>query len=395
MDIRWIRNECKTGIGASNDLFTQEVMAGVYALHTGIREYAKTPLYSLDQLSRHIGVGGIYIKDEANRMNLSSFKVLGGSYVVGRTILGAIHADSAESFDALHIRRTGLADLRFATATDGNHGRGIAWAAGRLGYSVTIFMPKDSSEARVDHIRALGAEVVVTDLNYDDTVRTAARYAKENGYKMVQDTVCEGCAEPPKWIMQGYLTIMHEVLEQLEGAMPTHIFLQAGVGAFAGAITGFLYNHCTPATMPVVTIVEAQNSDCFFQSAMNHRLTTVSGGLETIMAGLACGEPNQIAWDILKETADFFAVCPNEVAARGMRVLGNPCGGDARILSGESGAVTSGLLSLLKDETNTLRKALGLDRNSHVLLINTEGDTDPVMYRDIVWNGRFPLCTGE
>lgn len=387
--IKWIKNECFKQDSYRSKYFDQQSMNEVYNIHKSLTAYRETNLINLKKFSNYLGIKSLFIKDESVRMNLSSFKVLGGSYVVARAILEELNCTSFLNFNKLHVSCTGLSELTFVAATDGNHGRGVAWAADLLGYPSIIYMPKGSCEARVRSIESLGAKVNVTDLNYDKTVGLAADFAYNNNYRMVQDTYCKGCDKAPIWVMQGYLTIMKEIICELNGEVPTHIFLQAGVGAFAGAVTAFLRNYYKEEEMPTIVVVEAENSECYYESIKNEELTTVDGELDTIMAGLACGNPNPIAWEILSKSADYFVVCSNDVAARGMRILGSPLDGDRCIRAGESGAVTAGLVSFFEDEVNTLRNELNINKQSKILLINTEGDTDPHMYKRIIWNGAY------
>ena len=280
----------------------------------------------------------------------------------------------------------------FVTATDGNHGRGIAWTARQLGYKSVIFMPKGSSPSRVNNIKAEGAEVIVLDCNYDDAVRYAKQYAIDNNGVLMQDTALEGYEEIPLWIMQGYLSIGHEIITQLSKSHDkiTHLFLQAGVGSFTAAILGYFINIYGGDNFKSI-IIEPESASCIYKSALinDGKPHAVEGDLKTIMAGLACGEPNPIAWPILRDYADCFVSCPDYVAARGMRILANPLGDDGRIVSGESGAPGLGLVSLImeKDELKDLRDTLELNENSKVMIISTEGDTDPDNYRRILWDG--------
>jgi diaminopropionate ammonia-lyase len=257
-------------------------------------------------------------------------------------------------------------------------------------------MPKGSSEIRLNNIRKEGSEASITDLNYDDTVRLASQKAKENGWVLVQDTAWDGYEKIPTWIMQGYGTILDEAMEQIAEAgvdRPTHVFLQAGVGSFAGSMLGYLVEKFGDER-PMTVIVEPDKAACLYKS-MNvgdGEPHSVTGSLNTIMAGLACGEPSTSSWGILKDYAEVFVSCPDNVAARGMRILANPLGCDPHIISGESGAVGMGLVSLLaenrklKDMKNTLK----LNQDSKILIISTEGDTDPDHYRKVVWDGAYP-----
>ena len=370
--------------------FTPEAAKQIRAYHESFPEYSPTPLVSLSHLARHLGAQAIWIKDESKRFSLNAFKVLGGSHAIGRCIaqkLGMDFGDLSCEFLTSDATREKLAGTTFITATDGNHGRGVAWTANRLGLSSVVYMPKGTVAERLENIRKLGATADITDCNYDDTVRICARLAEENGWTLVQDTSWPGYEQIPLWIMQGYTTIGLEIAEQLGEETPTHIFLQAGVGAMAGAMAAF-FAVLWPKHPPVITVVEPHNANCFYRtaSANDGRLHAVTGDLNTIMAGLACGECCPPAWEMLKCTAENYISMPDWVAADGMRMLGNPLPGDERIISGESGASAAGLaFAALKDED--LRAGLGLDEHSRILCISTEGDTDRENYRRIVWEG--------
>lgn len=369
--------------------------------HKSFPDYKETPLRSLKALASSLGVAGIFIKDESFRFGLNAFKVLGASYAIARHISKCLDIDISQldhrTLISPEIRRK-LGEITFVTATDGNHGRGVAWTARQLQQKAVIYMPKGSSLTRLENIRGEGASASIIDGNYDDAVRLAAQGARDHGWIVVQDTAWEGYEEIPTWIMQGYGTIASEALEQL-GQLgvdrPTHVFLQAGVGSFAGAIQGY-FADVFGDKRPVTAIVEPDQADCLYRSALANdgKPRVVTGDMATIMAGLACGEPNRIGWEVLRDYSDLFFSCPDWVAANGMRILGNPLNDDPRVISGESGAVTAGLLTALlkKDDLRDARTALGLDKNSRVLLISTEGDTDPDKYRRIVWNGEYPSC---
>ncbi len=362
-------------------------------------DYAETPLRSLPELAAYLGLAGVYVKDEAYRFGLNAFKVLGGAYAIGMVLAERLGRDLAElSFDALRSPevKKELGELTFITATDGNHGRAVAWAAQQLGHHAVVYMPKGSSQIRLDNILATGAEAYITEWNYDECVRHCARLAEEHSWIVIQDTAWEGYEQIPAWIMQGYATLALEAMEQLWDygvEKPTHVFLQAGVGSFAGAVQG-VFASAYGDKRPITAIVEPNKADCLFRSAAagDGKPRHVTGELDTIMAGLACGEPNPSAWAILHDYADMFISCPDYVAANGMRILGNPLGMDKQVISGESGAVTAGALSMLmtQPELAIAKERLGLNEQSCVLLISTEGDTDPEHYRRVVWGGRYP-----
>jgi diaminopropionate ammonia-lyase len=330
---------------------------------------------------------------------LRSFKVLGGSFAIYRFIKSRLGLDDAElSFTELMSPpvRDQVRSMTFAAATDGNHGRGVAWAANQLGCQAVIYVHKETSQARIKAIESNGAKVVVVDGTYDDAVRQINMDAQENGWQVISDTSWEGYEDIPTWVMQGYTTLLSETQEQLaaQGIIkPTHIFVQAGVGALAAATIGF-YHKLFGADQPVSVVVEPTNAACLFESARmgDGQPHKVGGDLQTIMAGLACGEPSAIAWKILWDCADMFLACPDYVAAKGMRVYAVPLKGDPFVVSGESGAVTLGALMYTAEspEFAPLKEILQLDRHSQVLLINSEGNTDPDHFRRIVWEGVQP-----
>lgn len=395
--VKWSLNPLKRK-QASIKFLSKSAIDKARNFHKSLPGYQETPLKSLDHLAKYLGVAKVCVKDESYRFGLNAFKVLGGSYAIGRYLASLIHKDISElPFSVLispDVQRM-LGDITFTTATDGNHGRGVAWTASMLQQKSVIYMPKGSSKKRLENIQSEGAKASITDVNYDEAVRLVAEEAKKHGWVMIQDTAWEGYEDIPTWIMQGYGTMAAEALDQMlniQGEPPTHIFIQAGVGSLAGAVQGFFASVLKEAC-PRVVIVESNQANCLFQSiqAGDGKRHFVTGEMNTIMAGLACGEPNTISWEVLRDYSDMFISCPDIVAALGMRMLGNPLGNDSPIISGESGAVTLGLLALLMQDEQLLavKQQLYLDENSRVLLFSTEGDTDPAQYRNIVWQGEF------
>ena len=364
--------------------------------HREIPGYKVTPLRSLENLSNMIGLGGIYVKDEAQRLTLNSFKVMGGSFAIFRLIekkLGL--SDDQMSYEYLLSPecREKIEGLVITSATDGNHGKGIAWASQKLGLKCVIYVHKETSKPRIEAIERYGAKVIVVDGNYDDAVRKCAEDAKENGWQIVSDTSWDGYTEIPTWIMQGYTTMLLEAQEQFLGiglTKPTHVFVQAGVGALAASVIGF-YAALFKDDPPKFIVVEPEKAACVYETAKANdgEIHSVKGDLDTIMAGLACGDPSPIAWEVLDGCADVFMKVPDYTAARGMRILAVPLKGDPFVISGESGAVTLGALYAIMTEkaSEGLKKTLGLGPDSNVLLINTEGNTDPIHFRQIIWDG--------
>lgn len=363
------------------------------AFHESFPQYAVTPLAELSEQAENLGVARIAVKDESYRFGLNAFKVLGGSYAMARYIAQETKKDVSElPYEVLtsEALRREFGQATFFSATDGNHGRGVAWAAKRLGQKAVIRMPKGTTQQRLENIQAEGAEVTIEEMNYDECVRLAAAEAAKTPHGViVQDTAWEGYEDIPSWIMQGYGTMADEANEQFE-ERPTHVFVQAGVGSLAGAVTGYFANRY-PENPPKIVVVEASASDCLYRGAIagDGDPRIVEGDMVTIMAGLCCGEPNITSWDILKNHVTCFISAEDSVARRGMRMLGNPIKGDVQVVSGESGAASFGALAtiLLQDEYKELREQLGLNAESKVLCFSTEGDTDPGRYRRIVWEG--------
>ena len=375
--------------------FSPAVAQRVRAFHASFSQYCPTPLVALPGLAGQLGLKSVCVKDESKRFGLNAFKVLGGSYAVARCLAERLNLpEQGLTKSQLHntAASTAADNITFISTTDGNHGRGLAWTARELGYPCIIYMPKGSEPARRNNILALGAQCTITDRNYDDTVRMSWNMAQEKGYVMVQDTAWEGYEQIPAWIMQGYLTLAAEILEQMQTASirPTHCFLQAGVGSFAAAVAAFLVA-VMGSDAPRIIIVEPHAANCFYQSAIagDGKAHAVGGSLQTLMAGLACGEPSTLAWSILKDYTTAFMSCPDYMAANGMRMLAAPVQGDQPIVSGESGAAGAGALHWLMCHPAAAdqRETLGLNAEASVLLISTEGDTVPHIYRSIVWQG--------
>ena len=389
--VRRKHGEALSDVGA----FGVEAAKKPRAFHRSFPTYKETPLENLKNLAQALGISDVFVKDESKRFGLNAFKGLGASYCLGNLAAEQLALPVEElSYARLtdSAARKTLAKLTVVTATDGNHGRGIAWTAKELGIHAVVYMPKGSAPERLENIQKLGAKAAITDFNYDDTVRFANEQAQKNGWILAQDTAWEGYQKIPRWIMQGYTTMTAEAAEQLP-EKPSHIFLQAGVGAMAGAVAGF-FASLYGKERPTVVIVEPNKADCIYRTAAadDGQLHFVAGDMASIMAGLCCGEPCSIGWDILKDHADVFASVPDWVAAKGMRILSSPLGEDPRIISGESGAATLGFLaeSLQNEALAEMRQMLALDAKSRVLCFSTEGDTDRENYRRIVWDGLCP-----
>jgi len=323
--------------------------------------YARTPLRELPVIAKKTNVRSVRLKDEGTRFGLDSFKALGGAYGVAHVL--------AQEFARGHK------DARTVTvtcATAGHHGRAVAWAAQRFGCRCVIFIHAGVSQNRADVIAAHGAEVRRVAGTYDDAVREARNTAEQEGWIVISDTSWPGYTEIPRAIMQGYRLMADEALEQWHGDPPTHVFIQGGVGGTAAAVSVHIRTRCKPA--PALIVVEPDKAACLLASAEVGEPTAVPGKLETVMAGLACGEPSLIAWQELERAATAFLAIPDDAAIASMRLLA-----DYHIASGESGA--AGLAGFLLAASDPVaRETLGLGPESRVLLFSTEGATDPLRY---------------
>lgn len=330
-----------------------------FAVISGWPGYAPTPLVSLDRMAADTGVAAIHYKHEAHRFALKSFKALGGAYAVERLVAERGTADG----------------LVVTCATDGNHGRAVAWGARRLNAGAVIFVHETVSQGRVDAIAAFGADVRRVAGTYDDAVRAATSAATEHGWTVVSDTSWPGYETIPRHVMQGYAVLPMECAAQ--GARPTHVFVQGGVGGLAAALVAHDWEK-HGADRPRFIVVEPASAACLFESVQAMRWTAVGGALETIMAGLACGEPSLLAWHILQPGVDAVMTIDDADAAAMMCRLAA-----VGIAGGESGvAGLAGFERLAR--TPAAREALGLTAQSRILCYGTEGATDAEVYRSIV-----------
>ena len=354
----------------------------------GWEGYAPTPLLALDALAGALGLAKVLYKDEGPRFGLGSFKALGGAYaalrVLQREVSRALGRPVAPA-DIREGRHAALASrITLVTATDGNHGRALAWGCRRFGAPCRIYIHAEVSEARAEAMRALGAEVVRIDGNYDDSVALAREEAEANGWFAVSDTSWPGYTEVPRDVMAGYGVMAREVCGVLDRP-PTHAFLQAGVGGLAAAVAAGLRQHWGGES-PRIVVVEPELAACLFASARAGDRTDIRIEEETLMAGLSCGEPSGLAWEVLAEEAGDFLTVPESFVGPAMRLLARPLGGDPEIEAGES--AVAGLAALVAAARNgAMRGALSLDADSRVLLVGSEGATDPDSYAALVAAG--------
>jgi diaminopropionate ammonia-lyase len=348
--------------------------------------YAPTPLEARPGLAAALGLGALWYKDEAPRFGLGSFKALGGAYAVFRLLQETIErrgvGRNVTAADLLAGRyREATAEVTVTCATAGNHGRSVAWGARRFGCRCVIFLPAQVSEGRAAALADLGAEVVRLSCSYDDAVRHAAAEAAANGWAVVSDTAYAGNTESPRDVMHGYGTMADEAAEQVP-EVPTHVFLQAGVGALAAAVCARFWQRWG-ALRPRLVVVEPASADCCFQSAVAGMPAAAAGDLATAMGGLSCREVSPLAWEVLSAGADDFLTIGEEWAVRAMRRLASGTDGDKPLVAGETGA--AGLAALLAVCAEPpLRVALDLGSQSRVLLFGSEGATDPERWRSIV-----------
>jgi diaminopropionate ammonia-lyase len=357
-------------------------------------EFQITPLHRLNAIARLCQIQELWYKDESSRLGLGSFKALGGAYAVLRVLQEYVKRRTGREPASDELRNGALGeitrDFTVTTATDGNHGRSVAWGARLFNCDCVVYVPKACSAGRESAIAKYGARVVRTDVGYDETVRLCAREALRHGRTVVSDTSWPGYVDIPREIMQGYTVLIEEVLQQLPcGKTLTHIFVQAGVGGLAAAVCGHLANRFNEAA-PAVIVVEPEGAACLYASAKAGKPTPAPFPVTTIMAGLECGEVSPLAWEVLCERAVAFMTIPDYLAAPCMRLLAVPRSETQPIVAGES--AVAGLAALmLASRDSAIRALLELTTKSSVLVIGTEGATDPDVYRALVERSPFSV----
>ena len=349
--------------------------------------YHATTLHTLPFLAQTLGIATLHYKDESTRFGLKSFKALGGAYAVFRLIQKAVAAQHNGHLPTPKEILSGkyadiVSKMTVTCATDGNHGRSVAWGAQLFGCRCVIYIHATVSEGRRAAIAFYGAEVIRVKGNYDDSVHHAAEQAAQHGWTVVSDTTYEGYRDIPIDVMHGYGVRAREMIRQLDHNPPTHVLVQAGVGALAASVCAAFWQEWG-ATRPTFVIIEPERADCFFQSGLVGKPVAVLGDLDTVMAGLACGEVSPVAWDILKHGINHYATLSDAHALEAMRVFAQPLGNDPKIVSGETGSTGLGLLLAAQDNAQIWNE-LGLNAQSRVLLIGSEGDTDPTIYKEVV-----------
>ena len=333
--------------------------------------YAPTPLLSLEVLARHLGIGALHYKDERGRFGLGSFKALGGAYAVANVLRGKVMrarglsgVTSSELLSGVYRDIIGGATV--TCATDGNHGRSVAWGAQLFGCRCVIYVHETVSQGRRDAIARYGAQVLEVKGNYDDAVRYAATTAAAEGWTVVSDTSYPGYRDIPLDVMHGYGVMAGEIEHQLQGApIPTHVIVQAGVGAMAAAICASFWMHWGQ-DRPRFVVVEPVLADCIYRSVEQGQRVIVHGSLETVMAGLACGEVSELAWEILRGGVNACVAVDDAYALDAMRRLARPAPGDPPVVAGETGGAGLAALLAAMDHPD-IRRTLALDVNSRVI----------------------------
>ncbi len=352
--------------------------------------YEPTPLFSLRNISSSLSLGEVLYKDEGPRFGLGSFKALGGSYAALKVLQREISSALNTKVSLKNIRNgkytVEASKITLVSATDGNHGRSLAWGCQRFGAPCKIYIHAEVSEGRADAMRDLGAEVIRIEGDYDDSVDLARTEAEENNWFVVSDTSWPGYFEPPRDVMHGYGVMMHEINESLT-KRPTHVFIQGGCGGFAGSVCASI-QQIWGDQAPRIVIVEPHLANCLFESSKANKALFVKINEESIMAGLSCGEASGLAWDIIAEEASDFVTIPENVVAPTVRLLAQPEGNDPVIEAGES--AVAGLAALIcAVRQSDVRDQLSLDESSRVLLFGSEGVTDQAIFDEIMTGGKY------
>ena len=384
-ELRHEQGKPQAGQGGYAHILSAEDFTTAYQEITAWEGYQPTPLYPLNDIAAEIKVDAIYYKDEGPRFGLSSFKALGGAYAAIRVLQREIETRRGTAVSTEDIRNGKLkedcAAITLVSATDGNHGRSLAWGCQRYGAPCRIYIHAEVSEERAAIMRGFGAEVIRISGDYDESVRLAKDEADKNGWFVVSDTSWPGYSAPPRDVMAGYGVMVSEINYALDEA-PTHVFLQGGVGGLAAGVAAALRYYWGDLS-PRVVVVEPEYAACLYLSAQRGKAVTFDIETETIMAGLSCGEPSEMAWTVLQEEATDYLTIPDSLVPPMMRMLACPSGDDAPIQAGES--AVAGLCALIAARGETkLSDKLGLDSRSRILIIGSEGITDAQIYTKIM-----------
>ena len=351
-----------------NEIYKSDEMR---RFHRRLRCYSPTPLISLPKLAKNLGIKELLVKDESKRFRINTFKSLGASYAIAKV-----------------ISQRKKEKLIFCTATDGNHGRSVAWAARNSRQKSVVYVPKYTTEQRIKNIKKHGAEVIIVDGDYDEAVATAREESKKKGYVLIQDNSWEGYTDIPMYIAAGYKTMMTEMENSIhppEAPLVDFVFLQVGNGTWASSMVAY-YRNRYPRKMPTLISVEPAECDCIMESFRNGSFSKTKKSQETIMTGLRCGTPAMLAWEILKDGIDVFLSIPDTYGIKAMHDFYYPFKTDKQIFAGESGAAgLAGLIATSCDPAlQGLKKEIGLNEESRVLVFVTEGVTDSEVFEELI-----------
>ena len=324
--------------------------------------YSPTPLVELNKLSKELNLNKIFYKDESKRFDLKSFKALGGAYAVEKI-------------------SKGKKDIVVATATAGNHGRSVAWGAKRLGLKCKIFISEFVSDARGNAMADLGADVIKVKGNYEKSLIECIKQSTENNWQIVQDVAWKDYISVPKFTMAGYSVMMKEIIDQIQNDKITHIILQAGVGGMAGAMIAGIARYLD--YVPETIIVEPDSAACVLESIKSGKIEKIDIKRESLMGGMSCGEVSLVPWEILKNSVKYCISLPDDDIAKTMKLLGNAIFSNEKIIAGENSA--PGVISLIAScEDEKIKDKIGLNKDSNILVIGCEGDTDQEMYQKLI-----------
>ena len=324
--------------------------------------YSPTPLIELNKLSKELNLNRIFYKDESKRFDLKSFKALGGAYAVEKV-------------------SKGNKDIVVATATAGNHGRSVAWGARRLGLECKIFISEFVSDARGKAMADLGADVVKVKGNYEKSLIECIKQSTENNWQIVQDVAWKDYMIVPKYTMAGYTVMMKEIVDQIDQNKISHIILQAGVGGMAAAMIAGVARYLE--NVPEIIVVEPDSAACVLESIRTGKIEKIDIKRESLMGGMSCGEVSLVPWEILKNSVKYGISLPDDDIAKTMKLLGNGNFSNVKIIAGENSA--PGVISLIAScEDEKIKKTMKLNKDSNILLIGCEGDTDQEMYQKLI-----------
>ena len=341
---------------------SKEDIDDAYTKISNWKGYSPTPLVELNKLSKELNLNKIFYKDESKRFDLKSFKALGGAYAVEKVTKGN-------------------KDIVVATATAGNHGRSVAWGAKRLGLKCKIFISEYVTDARGKVMSDLGADVIKVKGNYESSLIECIKQSTKNNWQIIQDVAWREYITVPKYTMAGYAVMMKEIIDQLDHNKISHIILQAGVGGMAGAMIAGVARYLK--NIPITVVVEPDSAACVLESVRTGKIEKIDILRESLMGGMSCGEVSLVPWEILKNSVKYCISLPDDDIAKTMKLLGNANFSDEKIIAGENS--TPGVISLISScENEKIKEKMQLNKNSNVLLIGCEGDTDQEMYQKLI-----------